>query len=138
MKERGGLPTLQAMLLAAVAILASAANSLLCRLALQQGIFDPTSFATIRLVSGAGCRPSEVGERQVPASQCQSPTWMACRPPRVYAAAYKAIGVPVCASAVFNFVPKTALAFHRALTDLTADESEQLAALIRQLGPHEV
>lgn len=33
----------------------------------------------------------------------------------VYAAAYKALGVPVYSSAVFNFIPKTAMAFYRAL-----------------------
>ncbi|MDR3100589.1 MAG: 5-dehydro-4-deoxyglucarate dehydratase [Paraburkholderia sp.] len=33
----------------------------------------------------------------------------------VYAAAYKALGVPVYSSAVFNFIPKTALAFYRAI-----------------------
>jgi 5-dehydro-4-deoxyglucarate dehydratase len=33
----------------------------------------------------------------------------------VYAAAYKALGVPVYSSAVFNFVPRTALEFHAAL-----------------------
>lgn len=33
----------------------------------------------------------------------------------VYAAAYKAIGVPVYSSAVFNFIPKTAMTFYRAL-----------------------
>ena len=33
----------------------------------------------------------------------------------VYAAAYKALGVPVYSSAVFNFVPKTALEFYEAL-----------------------
>jgi len=105
----------------------------------------------------------------------------------VYAAAYKALGVPVYSSAVFNFVPTTALQFYRAvadddratqsrlldqfflpylairnrkpgyavsiikagaaivghpggpvrppLTDLTAEESQQLAALIATLGP---
>lgn len=105
----------------------------------------------------------------------------------VYAAAYYAIGVPVYSSAVFNFIPKTAMDFYRAvqhndtatinhlldsfflpyltlrnrcagysvsivkagaklvgrdagpvrapLTDLKADELEQLDALIRQLGP---
>jgi len=105
----------------------------------------------------------------------------------VYAAAYKALGVPVYSSAVFNFIPKTAMDFYRAiaaddhetvgrliddfflpyldirnrcegyavsivkagarivghdagpvrspLTDLTAEESRQLAALIDKLGP---
>lgn len=33
----------------------------------------------------------------------------------VYAAAYRAIGVPVYSSAVFNFIPRTAMAFYRAL-----------------------
>ena len=33
----------------------------------------------------------------------------------VYAAAYKALGVPVYSSAVFNFVPKMALEFYRAV-----------------------
>ena len=33
----------------------------------------------------------------------------------VYAAAYRAIGVPVYSSAVFNFIPKTAVQFYQAL-----------------------
>jgi 5-dehydro-4-deoxyglucarate dehydratase len=39
----------------------------------------------------------------------------------VYAAAYKALGVPVYSSAVFNFIPKTAMDFYRALA--AGDES---------------
>jgi drug/metabolite transporter (DMT)-like permease len=39
--------------LTAVAMLAFAANSLLCRLALQQASIDPASFGSVRLVSGA-------------------------------------------------------------------------------------
>jgi len=39
--------------LTAVAMLAFAANSLLCRLALQQGRIDPASFGAIRLAAGA-------------------------------------------------------------------------------------
>jgi 5-dehydro-4-deoxyglucarate dehydratase len=35
----------------------------------------------------------------------------------VYAAAYQAIGVPVYSSAVFNFIPKTALQFYQAVCD---------------------
>lgn len=105
----------------------------------------------------------------------------------VYAAAYKAIGVPVYSSAVFNFIPKTAIEFYEAvrtddfatterliddfflpylairnkkagyavsivkagatlvghgagpvrtpLIDLSAEECEQLDALIKSLGP---
>lgn len=43
----------------------------------------------------------------------------------VYAAAYRAIGVPVYSSAVFNFIPKTAMQFYRALStgDMAACES---------------
>lgn len=52
-EERGGLPILQTIVLTTVAMLAFAANSLLCRLALQQGAIDPASFSSIRLVSGA-------------------------------------------------------------------------------------
>lgn len=40
-------------LLTALSLLAFAANSLLCRLALQSGSIDPASFAAIRLTSGA-------------------------------------------------------------------------------------
>ncbi|MFC5521069.1 DMT family transporter [Polaromonas jejuensis] len=54
MPEAGdGRLTLKTAVLTAVAMLAFAANSLLCRLALQQGSIDPASFASIRLVSGA-------------------------------------------------------------------------------------
>jgi drug/metabolite transporter (DMT)-like permease len=52
-EEPGGLPTSQTIILTAAAMLAFAANSLLCRLALQQGHIDPASFGSIRLVSGA-------------------------------------------------------------------------------------
>jgi 5-dehydro-4-deoxyglucarate dehydratase len=33
----------------------------------------------------------------------------------VYAAAYRALGVPVYSSAVFNFIPRTAMDFYRAI-----------------------
>jgi 5-dehydro-4-deoxyglucarate dehydratase len=35
----------------------------------------------------------------------------------VYAAAYKAMGTPVYSSAVFNFIPKTAVQFYEAVRD---------------------
>src|SRR6185436_1786810 len=41
----------------------------------------------------------------------------------VYAAAYKALGTPVYSSAVFNFIPKTALAFYEAVR--TDDQATQ-------------
>ena len=45
----------------------------------------------------------------------------------VYAAAYKALGTPVYSSAVFNFIPKTALKFYEAVrTDDTATQHHLL------------
>lgn len=52
-EARAGLRFLQTLALTAVAMLAFAANSLLCRLALQQELIDPASFASTRLVAGA-------------------------------------------------------------------------------------
>ncbi|UCU97250.1 5-dehydro-4-deoxyglucarate dehydratase [Acidovorax radicis] len=45
----------------------------------------------------------------------------------VYAAAYKALGTPVYSSAVFNFIPKTAMQFYEAVrTDDTATQHRLL------------
>ena len=45
----------------------------------------------------------------------------------VYAAAYKALGTPVYSSAVFNFIPKTAMAFYEAVrTDDMATQHKLL------------
>lgn len=44
---------LRTIALTVVAMLAFAANSLLCRMALQQASIDPASFGSVRLVSGA-------------------------------------------------------------------------------------
>jgi drug/metabolite transporter (DMT)-like permease len=52
-ETRGGMLILQTTVLTTVAMLAFAANSLLCRFALQRREIDPASFAAIRLVSGA-------------------------------------------------------------------------------------
>jgi drug/metabolite transporter (DMT)-like permease len=43
---------MRAVLLTSIAMLAFAANSLLCRLALGQHLIDPASFTTVRVVSG--------------------------------------------------------------------------------------
>jgi len=45
----------------------------------------------------------------------------------VYAAAYKALGVPVYSSAVFNFVPKLAMDFYAAIS---RDDHETVGTLI--------
>lgn len=47
----------------------------------------------------------------------------------VYAAAYKALGVPVYSSAVFNFIPKTAMDFYRAVA---ADDAATAGRLLDQ------
>ncbi|MDM0117099.1 DMT family transporter [Variovorax sp. J22R133] len=47
------MPALRTIALTTVAMLAFAANSILCRLALQHGGIDPASFASVRLVAGA-------------------------------------------------------------------------------------
>ena len=44
----------------------------------------------------------------------------------VYAAAYKAMGTPVYSSAVFNFIPKTAMDFYRAVADDDMKTQHQL------------
>lgn len=44
----------------------------------------------------------------------------------VYAAAYRALGVPVYSSAVFNFVPGTAMAFYRAVAAGDHDTTNRL------------
>ena len=44
---------MKVILLTALALTAFAANAVLCRLALDSGAIDPTSFTTIRLLSGA-------------------------------------------------------------------------------------
>jgi 5-dehydro-4-deoxyglucarate dehydratase len=45
----------------------------------------------------------------------------------VYAPAYKALGVPVYSSAVFNFIPKTAMDFYRAFV---AEDQEAIGRLL--------
>ena len=47
------MPALRTLALTAAAMLAFAANSILCRLALAHGSIDPASFGSLRLVSGA-------------------------------------------------------------------------------------
>jgi drug/metabolite transporter (DMT)-like permease len=50
---RDHAPVVGTLLLTTLAMLAFAANSLLCRLALRQDLIDPASFAGVRVVSGA-------------------------------------------------------------------------------------
>jgi 5-dehydro-4-deoxyglucarate dehydratase len=52
----------------------------------------------------------------------------------VYAAAYKALGTPVYSSAVFNFIPKTAMAFYHAVA--TDDHATQHRLLKQFFMPY--
>lgn len=52
----------------------------------------------------------------------------------VYAAAYKALGVPVYSSAVFNFIPRTAMDFYHALA--AGDETTMNGLLDRFFLPY--
>lgn len=52
--QNSGNNKLYVTLLAAFALIAFAANSIICRMALGNAAIDPASFATIRLASGAG------------------------------------------------------------------------------------
>jgi 5-dehydro-4-deoxyglucarate dehydratase len=52
----------------------------------------------------------------------------------VYAAAYKALGTPVYSSAVFNFIPKTAMKFYEAVRD--DDMATQHALLKKFFMPY--
>ena len=57
----------------ALALVAFAANSLLCRLALSTGVIDPTGFSAVRLVAGAGTLAVLVrGGRESPAPGASS------------------------------------------------------------------
>ncbi|MBI3286291.1 MAG: DMT family transporter [Burkholderiales bacterium] len=69
-------PAAQTIVLTAAAMLAFAANSLLCRLALQQGGIDPASFAGIRLLCGALTLAVIVRSRQRPPSAVRA-DWLA-------------------------------------------------------------
>lgn len=53
MSAISGSPTLRTALLTAAAMIAFAANSLLCRSALGQGLIDAASFTSVRVITGA-------------------------------------------------------------------------------------
>jgi len=75
-EARRASSTLQTVALTVVAMAAFAANSLLCRLALQQRGIDPASFGSIRLVSGAITLAIVVQLRARPASPGRA-DWLA-------------------------------------------------------------
>jgi drug/metabolite transporter (DMT)-like permease len=72
------LTPLRTIALTAAAMLAFAANSLLCRLALQQASIDPASFASVRLVSGALMLAAIARWRRQPGvASAARPDWLA-------------------------------------------------------------
>lgn len=68
---------LRTVALTGVAMLAFAANSLLCRLALQHANIDPASFASVRLASGALVLAAIVRLRLRPGAPTVAPDWLA-------------------------------------------------------------
>lgn len=70
------MPAARTIFLAAVAMLAFAANSLLCRIALQHPTIDPASFGAVRLVAGAVTLALIVRLRRPPAMPARG-DWLA-------------------------------------------------------------
>lgn len=70
------MPTARTFVLAAVAMLAFAANSLLCRLALQHPSIDPASFGAVRIAAGAVTLALIVRMRRPPAAAARG-DWLA-------------------------------------------------------------
>jgi drug/metabolite transporter (DMT)-like permease len=79
--------TARTIALTALAMLAFAANSLLCRLALQQQAIDAASFASVRLVSGALVLWAIVRLRRSPAVKART-DWLAATMLWAYVAAF--------------------------------------------------
>jgi drug/metabolite transporter (DMT)-like permease len=83
--EVAGAASVHAAVLTAVALLAFAANSLLCRLALQQQSIDPASFASVRIVSGA-ITLAVIARYRAPPVVPGKPDWMSAAMLFVYVA----------------------------------------------------
>ena len=103
--------------LTAVAMLALAANSLLCRLALQRDAIDPASFGAIRLVSGAVALAVLVRLRAGRSAGCsagQAGSWLAAAMLFAYVAcfsvAYRSLAAGAGALILFGAVQLTMFA----------------------------
>jgi drug/metabolite transporter (DMT)-like permease len=106
---KANLMTLRTVLLTIVAMLAFAANSLLCRLALGHGLIDAASFADVRVVSGAvalGLILVARGDRTRPTAN-----WRSVAALFVYVAlfslAYRSLGAGTGALILFGAVQLT-------------------------------
>mgnify|MGYP003583468442 FL=1 len=71
------MPALRTLALTVAAMLAFAANSVLCRLALAHGSIDPASFGSLRLVSGALMLALVLRLRPGPALASARTDWLA-------------------------------------------------------------
>jgi len=111
-EARRGPSILQTIALTAVAMLAFAANSLLCRLALQRQGIDPASFGSIRLVSGAFTLLLVVQLRSRPPSAARA-DWLAAAMLFAYVAffsfAYLSLSAGTGALILFGAVQLTML-----------------------------
>ncbi|HEV2110943.1 MAG TPA: DMT family transporter [Gammaproteobacteria bacterium] len=102
----------QLSLLTSLAMLAFAANSLLCRLALKPGLIDPASCVSLRLASGAAVLWLLLRARG--SGQRRGGDWYSAAALFIYAAAfsfaYLSLGVGVGALLLFGAVQATMLA----------------------------
>lgn len=105
--------TLQTVALTAAAMVAFAANSLLCRLALQQRGIDAASFGSIRLVSGAITLALIVRFKAQPSSSPGRADWLAAAMLFAYVAffsfAYLSLSAGTGALILFGAVQLTML-----------------------------
>lgn len=111
------LQRVQVGLLVCFAMLAFAANSLLCRMALKQTAMDPASFTSVRLVSGACVLWLLVYLRRgtVPVSAGQGGNWLSALALFIYAAgfsfAYVGMSAATGALLLFGAVQATMIGY---------------------------
>ncbi len=95
-----------------LAIIAFAANSVLCRLALSHGAIDPASFSAVRLLAGAAALSLLIRARKRPRSPA-TPSWLSASLLFLYAAAfsfaYLSLGTGTGALLLFGAVQATML-----------------------------
>lgn len=105
---------LRTIVLTAAAMLAFAANSILCRLALAQGGIDPASFGSLRLVSGALTLALVLRLRPRPVAMPARVDWLAAAMLFAYVAffsfAYLSLAAGTGALILFGAVQLTMLA----------------------------
>lgn len=100
-------------LFTALALIAFAANSILCRLALRAHTIDPATFTAVRLLAGAVTLVVLVSLRQKPSTASQHGSWLSAAALFLYAApfsfAYLSLGAGTGALILFGAVQLTML-----------------------------